>query len=105
MEMIDRFGLLPQSIKNLFEISSIRTTAKKSGIHKIDLSDHGGYILFGESPNIDTGIIIDMIQSQSNIYRLDGNTKLRINYQSENEQKRVAFIKTLLDRIKSKNPN
>lgn len=99
VEMIDRFGLLPQPIKNLFEISSLRNLARQAGIQKIDLSDHGGYILFNESPNIDTGIIIELIQSQSHIYRLDGNSKLRINYESEDDQKRVRFIKVLLDKL------
>ena len=102
VEMIDRFGLLPQSIKNLFEIASIRIVAKEAGIIKVDLSEHGGYMLFGESPNIDTGIIIELIQTQNHIYRLDGNSKLKINYQSENEEKRVDFLKTLLDRLQDK---
>lgn len=102
VEMIDRFGLLPQPVKNLFEIASIRIVAKEAGIIKVDLSERGGYILFGESPDIDTGIIIELIQTQDHIYRLDGNTKLKINYQSENEGKRVNFLKTLLDRLQGK---
>jgi len=102
VEMIDRFGLLPQPIKNLFEIASVRATAKQAGIIKIDLSDRGGYVLFDESPDIDTGIIIELIQTQSHIYRLDGNSKLKINYQSENEQKRLDFLKALLAQLMGK---
>jgi len=104
VEMIDRFGLLPQPIKNLFEMATIRTVAKQAGVIKIDLSDRGGYILFDESPNIDTGIIIELIQTKSHIYRLDGNSKLKINYESENEKNRVEFIKTLLDSLMNKKP-
>jgi transcription-repair coupling factor (superfamily II helicase) len=99
VEMIDRFGLLPQPIKNLFEISSIRNTAKQAGIIKIDLGDRGGYLLFDETPNIDTAVLIDLIQNKSNIYRLDGKTKLKIQYQSENEHKRMTFIRDLLEQL------
>ncbi len=104
VEMIDRFGLLPQPIKNLFEMATIRTIAKQAGVIKIDLSDRGGYILFDESPNIDTGIIIELIQTKSHVYRLDGNSKLKINYESENEKNRIEFIKTLLDSLMNKKP-
>ena len=99
VEMIDRFGLLTDQIKNLFELSSIRLIARSAGIEKVDLSDRGGYMLFGESPNIDTGIIIELIQTKSSVYRLDGNNKLKIQYESDNNQKRIEFIKDLLAKL------
>jgi transcription-repair coupling factor (superfamily II helicase) len=102
VEMIDRFGLLPQPVKNLFEISSIRNIAKQAGVLKIDLGDHGGYILFSDAPKIDTGIVIELIQTKSHVYRLDGNNKLRINYQSETEHGRITFILELLGRLMNK---
>ena len=50
----------------------------------------------------DTEIIIELIQTKSHIYRLDGNSKLKINYQSENEQKRLDFLKALLEQLMGK---
>jgi len=99
IEMIDRFGLLPQSVKNLFKITALRNSAKTLGIDKINLSDNGGYFLFSDSPNIDTAIIIELIQTKSHLYQLDGKNKLKITYESENEQKRIEFVTLLLRQL------
>ncbi len=99
IEMIDRFGLLPQSVKNLFEITALRNSAKSLGIDKINISDNGGYFLFSSSPNIDTAIIIELIQTKSHLYQLDGQNKLKISYESENEQKRLEFTRSLLNQL------
>ena len=99
IEMIDRFGLLPQAVKNLFDITALRNAAKDLGIDKVDISDHGGYFLFSETPNIDTSAIIELIQTKPHLYRLDGQNKLKIAYESENEQKRLEFTKTLLNTL------
>ena len=102
IEMIDRFGLLPQQVKNLFEVTELRNHARVLGIEKIDLSDNGGYITFSKNPNIDTAIIIELIQTKPHVYRLDGQNKLKIAYESDNEQKRIEFIRTLLKMLSQK---
>ncbi len=99
IEMIDRFGLLPQSVKNLFDLTGLKNSARHIGIVKINLSDNGGYFLFSDKPNIDTAIIIELIQTKAHLYQLDGQNKLKISYESENEQKRLDFTKTLLNHL------
>lgn len=102
VEMIDRFGLLPEPTRDLFALSSLRIAAAPLGVHKIDLSAQGGYILFNESPNIDTGKIIELIQKESKTYKLDGSSKLRIQHSCPDAGKRIAFAKTLLERLQLK---
>ncbi len=99
VEMIDRFGLLPEPVHNLFYTASMRILAEQLGIQKIDLGNQGGHILFGDSPNVDTGQIIELIQKQSATYKLDGNNKLRISYETTTADERVEFIRTLLQRL------
>jgi len=99
IEMIDRFGLLPPQVKNLFETTSLRNSARQLGIDKVDISDHGGYLLFTDSPNVDTTVIIELIQTKPHLYRLDGQNKLKIAYESENGQKRLEFTKNLLAKL------
>ena len=46
MELIDRFGIPPQSVKHLFSVHQIRLKAEHLGITKIDINTQGGNIEF-----------------------------------------------------------
>ena len=79
IEMIDRFGLLPEAIKTLFRVTELKLLATKLGITKIDASVDGGRIIFDDAPNIDTTELIKLIQTQSRRYQFDGKKTLRIS--------------------------
>ena len=64
VEMIDRFGLLPEPLKNLFAISTLRQKAEALGVTKIDAGSKNGKIYFSEKPNVDPLKIINLIQKQ-----------------------------------------
>ncbi len=102
VEMIDRFGLLPEPTKNLFEITEIKLLASEIGILKIEASDTGGRILFGEQPDIDPMVIIDLVQKKARRYKMDGPEKLRFFEKLENDQEKVAFVYELLEALKRK---
>ena len=46
VEMIDRFGLLPDPAKHLFAIAELKLQATALGIRKLDLGDNGGRVQF-----------------------------------------------------------
>jgi len=79
VEFIDRFGLLPESTKNLFAVTEVKLLAEKVGISKIDTNDNGFKIIFTERPNIDTAKLIELIQKQPATYQFNGSDTLRIN--------------------------
>ena len=78
VEMIDRFGLLPDNVKNLFRVTSFKLKATPLGIRKIEFGTDGGRIIFNEQPNIDPVTVINLIQKQAATYKMDGSNKLRI---------------------------
>ncbi|MDT8385372.1 MAG: transcription-repair coupling factor [Gammaproteobacteria bacterium] len=78
VEMIDRFGLLPEATKNLFSVTELKLLATPLGIKKVEMGDSGGRVQFVQEPNIDPMKIITLIQTKSKIYRMDGQDKLRI---------------------------
>ena len=78
VEMIDRFGLLPDPAKHLFAIAELKLAATAMGIRKLDLGENGGRIVFESQPNIDPMSVIQMIQKQPKLYSMDGPDKLRI---------------------------
>jgi len=100
VEMIDRFGLLPEPIKNLFSATHIKLLAQELGVRKLDMSAKGGRILFAEQPNIDPGKIIELIQKQPWVFKLDGQDKLRFEKELDSVEEREAWVVKLLESIK-----
>src|SRR5690606_26663655 len=78
VEMIDRFGLLPDPVKYLFATAELKLQAGALGIRKLDLGASGGRLQFVEKPNVDPMAVIRLIQGQPRHYRMDGPDKLRI---------------------------
>ncbi|QSX77148.1 transcription-repair coupling factor [Agrilutibacter solisilvae] len=78
VEMIDRFGLLPEAARNLFAIAELKLRSTAMGIRKLDLGDKGGRLQFVERPNVDPMAVIRLIQGQPKLYQMDGPDKLRI---------------------------
>jgi len=99
IEMIDRFGLLPESTKTLFSVTELKQRATAMGIKKIDVHSEGGRVLFLPDPNIDFGQLILLIQSQPQIYKLEGQDKLRFVQKFENIKQKISFVTALFLRI------
>ncbi|MBT8047247.1 MAG: DEAD/DEAH box helicase, partial [Gammaproteobacteria bacterium] len=101
VEMIDRFGLLPDEVKALFEIAELRLLAERIGIMKIDFGPQGGRVEFSEHARADPAALIGLIQERSADFRLDGPQKLRILLQDANEASRFSETRALLERLDS----
>jgi transcription-repair coupling factor (superfamily II helicase) len=99
VEMIDRFGLLPDQVKNLFEITRLKLQATPIGIRKIEAGAKGGRIIFTSDPKIDVGKVIRLIQKHPHVYKLDGQEKLRFSKALDNAKTRVAEVEQLLTNI------
>ena len=99
VEMIDRFGLLPEPAKNLIAVTELKLTAAPIGVRKIEAAAHGGRIVFGEQPNVDPMKIINLIQLKPNTYKLDGQEKLRFTMQLPKLQDRIDAITQLLGKV------
>ena len=78
VEMIDRFGLLPDAGKHLFATAELKLHATALGIRKLVLGEKGGRVQFVEKPNVDPMAVIRLIQGQPKHYKMDGPDKLRI---------------------------
>ena len=99
VEMIDRFGLLPVAVKNLFAVAELRLLANRIGIARLDLGPQGGRVEFAAATRADPAVVIRMIQNQPQRYRLDGPQKLRILHKEEDAELRIAAARKLLDEL------
>jgi transcription-repair coupling factor (superfamily II helicase) len=96
VEMIDRFGLLPDPVKHLFAVTAIKLGANLLGIAKLDLGDKGGRIVFKPQPNVDPLRVIKLIQSQPKVYSLDGQDKLKVRLELPGTAERIGTAQDLL---------
>lgn len=99
VEMIDRFGLLPDPVQFLLDITSIRYHAQNLGINKIEFSDKGGYIEFGANNRISINYLIGEIQKSPKKYRLDGQNRLKLLTTGLDRQPRIDYINNLLSQF------
>ena len=99
VELIDRFGLLPEAAKNLMQVAEIKLRAAALGIEKIDVADAGGYLLFGDQPRIDPITIVRLVQDEGHIYRMKGAHRLQFTLQMSDLETRTVTLAALLDQL------
>ncbi|MCW8038082.1 MULTISPECIES: transcription-repair coupling factor [Acinetobacter] len=99
MELIDRFGVPPQPVKQLFAVHQIRLKAEQLGITKIDISSHGGHLEFSPDTPVQAISIIQMMQKHPTFFRMEGGQRLKVMVMLEDYEKRIQFLNDLLDNL------
>ena len=97
VEMIDRFGLLPEPAKNLFRIAGYKQAARALGLRKIDIGPGGGSVTFERDTRVEPANLIRYVQQNSRTHRLEGGTKLRFTLKLEKDEQRFAAVEQLLE--------
>jgi transcription-repair coupling factor (superfamily II helicase) len=96
VEMIDRFGLLPDPAKHLFAVAELKLQATALGIRKLDLGPASGRLQFESKPNVDPMTVIQLIQKQPKHYAMEGPDKLRIKLELADAASRLQAARGLL---------
>ena len=99
VEIIDRFGLLPEPAKNLFRLTALRLAAERLGVKKIDVGPAGGRIEFLETTPVDPGKIISIIQNAPKDFALADSHVLRLTQSLEDTEDRVLAVENLIDAL------
>ncbi len=97
VELINRFGLLPLELKNIFIISKFKLLINKLGIKKIDFSDKGGYVIFANNPNIKQENILKLITTEPECYKLVGPSKLTIKKDLSDQANKIKMVHYLIN--------
>lgn len=99
VEMIDRFGLLPEPTKHLIRLTLLKLQAEELGIAKIDAGPQGGRIEFAAHTSVDPMVLIKLIQSQPKRYKFEGATVLKFQVPMERPEDRFNTLEALLERL------
>ncbi|MDU5167838.1 MAG: transcription-repair coupling factor, partial [Haemophilus parainfluenzae] len=96
VELIDRFGLLPEATKNLLQIAEMRLMVKPLKVLKIDAGAQGGFIEFSPSAKVDPEKFIKLIQQNPIVYRFDGPLKFKFVKALPENKERLEFVMDLV---------
>jgi transcription-repair coupling factor (superfamily II helicase) len=96
VEMIDRFGLLPEPVKTLFRVTGLKQRAQLLGIRKLEAGPNGGKLEFEAQPKIEPIALVQLVQTQSRTYRLAGASALSFSADLSEAESRLRFVEQLL---------
>ena len=100
VEMIDRFGLLPDAVKHLLAVTTIKLKVEPIGIIKLDATEDMLRLKFNSEPAIDPIKMIKLIQSQPKHYQLKGQKELLFFDTMQTIEQRIAAIEVIIKSIK-----
>jgi len=96
VELIDRFGLLPDIAKYLFEVTSIKLMTHIIGVEKITAVDALIRIIFTKDANINPAQLVTLIQSNAGVYKFNPPNTLLIDKETLSCDERVEILRQIL---------
>lgn len=99
VELIDRFGLLPDATKNLLQITELRLLVEPLNVVRIDAGTQGGFIEFSAEAQVNPDKFIQLIQKEPIVYRFDGPFKFKFMKDLSDNKVRLEFVVDLLRTI------
>lgn len=97
VEMIDRFGLLPDPVKNLFRATQLKLRAQLVGVTKVEASAKGGRLEFSDDTQVEPIALVKMVQTKPATFQLAGATALKFSDDLDDIEQRFEFVDALLN--------
>jgi transcription-repair coupling factor (superfamily II helicase) len=91
VEVIDRFGPLPDAARNLFRVTGIRLVCEALGVARLEAGPDGGRVRFRDNPPLDAGALVGIVQARPEVYRFDGANGLRFGLDLPTPEDRLDF--------------
>ncbi|AOY87260.1 transcription-repair coupling factor [Marinobacter salinus] len=99
VEMIDRFGLLPEPAKNLVHQTELRLQAEALGIVKVDAGKEWARLEFGSSTPVDPLVLVKKVQSAPDQYRLEGASTFRFRLKDTSTSGKLNGVSGMLGEL------
>ena len=100
VEMIDRFGLLPEPLKLLFRVTQLRLKAQQYGIKKVDANINTGRIEFTNNTDVDPLSIVQVLQDNPQQFKLGSANQLQFTHGHADANEKLDFINGVLERLR-----
>jgi transcription-repair coupling factor (superfamily II helicase) len=99
VELIDRFGLLPEQTKNLFAVTELKLDIQRLGIRKVEAGPAGGRIVFDAGTRIDPVRLVRLVQERHQELKLESGDKLRLLGKLEDPAVRLRRVREVLGKL------
>lgn len=99
IETIDRFGLLPDAAKNLFQIAELKLKASNCDIKTLEVGPTGGVLKFVENPQINIDNMMRIIASKPKEYRFTGTESVQITREMPQASDRFELVYDVIDMV------
>ena len=100
VEVIDRFGRLPEGANTLFAVTAMKLRVQPHGIRRIEAGPTGGRVLFGDRPALDPARLVALVQSQPQVFQFaEGGAALRFFRHLEDPATRLSEVSGVLDQL------
>ncbi|HSS14824.1 MAG TPA: TRCF domain-containing protein, partial [Rhizomicrobium sp.] len=98
-ELIDRFGPLPDEVRHLFEIVTIKQLAKQAGVEKIDAGPKGGTIAFRNNAFANPVKLVQFIGQHGGTMKVRPDQKVVVTRDWPTPDDRLKGAKALLGQL------
>ena len=99
IEMIDRFGVLPEALKRLFVISTLKLLCQSHGMQTVEIGQEKGKLVFADTTTINPLSIVKLVQEDSDTYQFEGTSTLITNHQLDSFEDRTRFLEELITKL------
>ncbi|MGN2241902.1 transcription-repair coupling factor [Frateuria sp. GZRR33] len=104
MELVDRFGLLPEPTARLFALARLRLMAQPLGIARVDMDHHGGVVVFGRGTTVDAAALDRLIEAQPEVYAREDEDRLAVTLDLAEPADAMRAAEELLVRLGARRP-
>ncbi len=102
VEIIDRFGLLPEPLKNLIRQTGLRIRAEALGISKVDAGGAWATMAFNANTRVDPLVLVELVQSAPNDYALESGNQMKFRLNGETADDKLNDLDRFLTRLEER---
>ena len=99
VETIDRFGLLPDAVKNLYSIAKLKLALNKLGIENVEVGPKGGRISLTNDPKINLGRLMEMMTQRPQEFSMQGANSFVVRRDMPDAAARFALLGELVHEL------
>ncbi|GJL81942.1 MAG: transcription-repair-coupling factor [marine bacterium B5-7] len=101
VEIVDRFGSLPEFANRLFDLTEVSHRAGRLGIEKISLGENGGTLAFGDNSPVAPEKIIMLLNSRPGIFKMTGGFNLNVRDSLPDVDSRLTLCHSIITALQA----
>ncbi len=98
-EMTDRFGKLPQEIKNLMEVARLKSACRKVGVEKLEAISDGILVSFKDNKFANPDALLKMVFSSKNQIKIHQGQKVLFVCDVKSPQIKISAAARVIDQL------